>query len=514
MASRMSGNPLLNQQREAQLEVDTAQGMQDEWQRENGVKARRITTMNREIQELEDANAAIGRALARAVDTRGDKFAAQVGTARYTARAEAGAALIAALAATAAEDDVSALADGNPQHLGELAGFPVTARYRRLKPEPPAETEDGQDPAPEPTPAERTWIFLGLEGVPDGQVDMMSGGELPDRDPVGLMTSLEGRIRRLPGVRDKNTAAIAENRDQIAKTKAELAKPSPYLQQLADARDALDRIETEIDAQLTPEPEAAGDTEPAPASSGEPVRDDEPADSAEAAADGDIASLPPWTAGSPHCAEITAALRAALADSSVTQVARSKALGGFLEWLSDAGWMSDYAAGGVGDAGEVPPFARAVLDDPVFAADVACAVGTVVHARCAGQALPPGSAARRPIPPMAEMSALRHWQDQDEAIGRASGTDQWYDLVDAARTDIWLSRAGLPRAGRQVVIDSGGHAVLELTAAGGEPARTRSARPPHGTRSPAPAPTAGRRCSTARPAAPRRSRPPPCSSAP
>ena len=50
MASRMSGNPLLNQQREAQLEVDTAQGMQDEWQRENGVKARRVATMNSEIR--------------------------------------------------------------------------------------------------------------------------------------------------------------------------------------------------------------------------------------------------------------------------------------------------------------------------------------------------------------------------------------------------------------------------------------------------------------------------------
>ena len=102
MATRMSGNPLLNAQREAQLEVDTAQGMQDEWQRENGVKARRVATMNREIRELEEENAAIDRALSRAVDTQGDKFAAQVGTARYTARAEAGAALIAALAATAA----------------------------------------------------------------------------------------------------------------------------------------------------------------------------------------------------------------------------------------------------------------------------------------------------------------------------------------------------------------------------------------------------------------------------
>ncbi len=117
---------------------------------------------------------------------------------------------------------------------------------------------------------------------------------------------------------------------------------------------------------------------------------------------------------------------------------------------------------------QVSPFARAVFDDPVFTVDIACAIGTVVHARCTGQTLPPSAAARRPIPPMAEMSALRHWQEQDEATGRASGTDQWYDLVDAARIDIWLSRAGLPRAGRQVLVDSGGHAVLELTAAGGE----------------------------------------------
>ena len=131
MTARMSGNPLLNAQREAQLEVDTAQGMQNEWQRENGVKARRLAVMDKEIQELEAENAAIDGALSRAVDTRGDKFAARVGTGRYTVRAEAGAALIAALTATAA-GDVSALTGGNPQHLAELAGFPVTARYNRV----------------------------------------------------------------------------------------------------------------------------------------------------------------------------------------------------------------------------------------------------------------------------------------------------------------------------------------------------------------------------------------------
>ena len=259
MTARMSGNPLLTSQREAQLEVDTAQGMQNEWQRENGVKARRLAVMDKEIQELEAENAAIDGALSRAVDTKGDKFAARVGTGRYTVRAEAGAALIAALTATAA-GDVSTLTGGNPQHLAELAGFPVTARYNRVTVTMPAEAADGQDAGPDAEPAERTLITLGLEGVPQGQVGVIDAGDLPGRDPAALITSLEDRIRRLPGHKAKNTAAIAGNRDQITKTRAELAQPSPYLQQLADARDALDRIEAQINEQIkddTPAPDAA-----------------------------------------------------------------------------------------------------------------------------------------------------------------------------------------------------------------------------------------------------------------
>ena len=259
MTARMSGNPLLTSQREAQLEVEVAQGMQNEWQRENGVKARRLAVMDQEIQELEAENAAIDAALSRAVDTKGDKFAARVGTGQYTVRAEAGAALIAALTATAA-GDVSTLTGGNPQHLAELAGFPVTARYNRVTVTMPAEAADGQETGQDAEPAERTLITLGLEGVPQGQVGVIDAGDLPGRDTAALITSLEDRLRRLPGHKEKNAAAIAGNRDQITKTRAELAQPSPYLQQLAGARDALDRIEAQINEQIkddAPAPDAA-----------------------------------------------------------------------------------------------------------------------------------------------------------------------------------------------------------------------------------------------------------------
>ena len=259
MTARMSGNPLLTSQREAQLEVDVAQGMQNEWQRENGVKARRLAVMDQEIQELQAENAAIDDALSRAVDTKGDKFAARVGTRRHTARAKAGAALIAALTATAA-GDVSTLTGGNPQHLAELAGFPVAARYNRVTVTMPAQAADGQDAGPGAESAERILITLGLEGVPQGQVGVIDAADLPGRDPAALITSLEDRIRRLPGHKEKNAAAISGNRDQITKTRAELAQPSPYLQQLAGARDALDRIEAQISEQMkddAPDPDAA-----------------------------------------------------------------------------------------------------------------------------------------------------------------------------------------------------------------------------------------------------------------
>jgi N12 class adenine-specific DNA methylase len=321
MTARMSGNPLLTAQRQAQLEVDTAQGIQDEWQRENGVKARRLAVMDKEIEELQADNAAIDTALSRAVDTRGDKFAARVGAGQYTVRAQAGAALIAALATTAA-GDVSTLAGGNPQHLAELAGFAVTARYNRVTVIVPAQAADGQETLPDPGPAERTMITLGLEGVPHGQVGVIDAADLPGRDPAGLITSLEDRVRRLPGHKAKNTAAIGANRDQITKTRAELAQPSPYLQQLADARDALDRIEAQINEQITddtPAPDAAQpgtdtradttgtDATDPPAASGPPGQGQEPAASATGPpAEPDTGQQPPG-----HAARATPAAAAA-----------------------------------------------------------------------------------------------------------------------------------------------------------------------------------------------------------
>ena len=137
-------------------------------------------------------------------------------------------------------------------------------------------------------------------------------------------------------------------------------------------------------------------------------------------------------------------------------------------------WVSSYAADTTADDSQVPPLALTVFDDPVFAADLACAVGAAVHASCTGQAPPPPGSQ---IPPEVTRAALSHWQEKDEATARAAATDQWRDIETAAQIDIWLSRAGLPRQGRQVRWHPGGHAVLELTAADGEQWRLHVPRP-------------------------------------
>ena len=74
-----------------------------------------------------------------------------------------------------------------------------------------AQAEDGQETGQNAEPAERTLITLGLEGVPQGQVGVIAAGDLPGRDPAALITSLEDRLRRLPGHKAKNTAAITNS---------------------------------------------------------------------------------------------------------------------------------------------------------------------------------------------------------------------------------------------------------------------------------------------------------------
>ena len=59
---------------------------------------------------------------------------------------------------------------------------------------------------------------------------MIDAGDLPGRDPAALITSLEDRIRRLPGHKAKNTAAIAEqprpDRQDQGRTRQALALPA------------------------------------------------------------------------------------------------------------------------------------------------------------------------------------------------------------------------------------------------------------------------------------------------
>jgi N12 class adenine-specific DNA methylase len=303
-------------------------------------------------------------------------------------------------------------------------------------PEPASPPPEAVSPAVSGYDAARANALITIGGVPDAEqfADYFArtyGSADPGQQPLAAQVYADEWLPRQPddhplkqtGYQPQGTPSVAADG---SRTSRDAAQAAPGL------------------ASATPE-DSSGQTTPTDAT----------------------ASLPSWTSGSPYSVAITASCQAALSDSHVAQVARASSLDRFMEWLLNSGWVLDHAAAAVGDDGQVPPFARAVLDDPVFGVDAACAIGPVVHSAFTGQSLPSWAAEFRPVPPRAELAAVGYWGEQDEATGQAAVGDGWQDLVIAARIDIWLSRAGLPREGRKVRWNSGGHAELEL-AVGGE----------------------------------------------
>ena len=221
--------------------------------------------------------------------------------------------------------------------------------------------------------------------MPQGQVGVIDAGDLPGRDPAALITSLEDRIRRLPGHKEKNTAAIAGNRDQITKTRAELAQPSPYLQQLADARDALDRIEAQINEQ---------------------IKDDTPAPDAAGTGAGTLAGAAPAVPGASPATQT-----AARAD----EVSRARAQS---DQLADGPSREPSAPPSASAAGEKPDIAQRAPDETEAKP---AAVGSEHGQRMSPQARPPPTPVRAPAAPSARCQPIRRPDQTPSAQRKKTG---------------------------------------------------------------------------------------------
>lgn len=186
-------------------------------------------------------------------------------------------------------------------------------------------------------------------------------------------------------------------------------------------------------------------------------------------APGDPGLLPAWTAASPHTRLITAMYQAAAADIPLTGAAQANTSGNFMHLIP--GWVAKFTARMLTANPEDPEnaaFARAVFDDPVFAADLGHALGAALHAACGG---PDAVSPRDQVPAAVIGAALGHWASQDDTTRDILRSPQHpagqADLETAAQIDIWLSRVGQPRQGRLVRwLATGPCAVIELPGGG------------------------------------------------
>lgn len=202
----------LDQRRLAQV-LETAEG-----------RARRLEAV---VGEHHDA-------IARRIDTRGERFEMAVGERAFRARADAGAAL-----RRAAE---SALAEGTraQSRLGRLGGFGIDVSWER-----------------DILGAVAT---LALVGSPAAL--SITAAELARADPGGLVQRLEVRLRNLEAGRDEAGAELGRVRSEATMARARLGQPFEHEDRLGVERQRQVDIAAALAAEVAPEVERSGERPP------------------------------------------------------------------------------------------------------------------------------------------------------------------------------------------------------------------------------------------------------------
>ncbi len=233
-----TGNPLIMEKAGVDAEVAKLTRLERAHQDEKHRLRLALQAAERRADSAKQRGELIREALARRVDTRGERFAMTLDGQRYGKRADAGRHLRRVLAGLLAEapDEVG----GEVRSVGELAGFPVTARAdRRVAPE----------------------VHVGVEGIGIGLY--VSGEDLRHADPVALVQRLERRIHNLDDalVESQRQAADADGEAERARSLLE----RPFEQDVRIRR--LRRRQQEIGEALTPEGDRGNSAAVMPASS-------------------------------------------------------------------------------------------------------------------------------------------------------------------------------------------------------------------------------------------------------
>jgi N12 class adenine-specific DNA methylase len=215
-----TGNPLLLDHAEAQADVARLERLERAHHHAAGSLRFTIRDTERTIDFLQARVEAVDAAIARRVSTRGDAFAMTVGEHTHTQRPDALARLRVAVAHLLADPATPA---GQPRTVGALGGFEIQASIDR----------DSQ----------RQTVTLSLADVPYGELVALSRTDLAEAD---LVARLENRLHALDTLGDNARTDITRAQRDISQAQQQLDTPFRHAQSLADARERLAGIETQL----------------------------------------------------------------------------------------------------------------------------------------------------------------------------------------------------------------------------------------------------------------------------
>jgi hypothetical protein len=263
-----TGNPLVIEQAGVQAELAKLERLARAHVNEERRLERTAASAEAEAARLRATAARYDDAIARRVDTSGDRFLMEVEGRRHTKRVDAGEDLVARLRRSAAGLTETTQDRGlHPRVVGRLGGFPL-----RLD----AFTLGG-------TVELRLTAMLDNEGGPDVR---LGTDDLDNKRPDAVITQLERRLRSLEDMRDRAVGTANDRERHATEARARLRVGWPDQAQLDQLRRRYQEIADRIaaDAMSKPEVPAVREVEPMPVTVLETYRpglERRPADGAE-----------------------------------------------------------------------------------------------------------------------------------------------------------------------------------------------------------------------------------------
>jgi hypothetical protein len=213
-----AGDTLILDQANLNAEVTRLKRLQRAYHNNQAALRRTVENQTSWLGKLDKQIAALDRAIARRVDTHGEKFAITIEDTLYTSRAQAGIELVRLL------DSM----DHADRPIGQLGGLVIAGHVRYS-------VADGMREAQ-----------LRFDGLPCD----FAHATLPDahKDPLKLIRQLEARVNGLDALRVKTIAARASSQTEVERARSAIGVPFKHAAALAEASAKLDAVNAELAA--------------------------------------------------------------------------------------------------------------------------------------------------------------------------------------------------------------------------------------------------------------------------